>query len=251
MRTFFNSVRLVCLSGLLIISGAASLSADAQSIEKKTASPGFYEEMVRDACDTLNHHWNHKTGTFNFIYYYKRNWVDFNDEIRGVLYSAIRNSTEPEFRERLKWEADDRIWETDRKSGDYRPLAVKMAWKIEHDFLNTTVDLANSVESWEGFLEVRRLYHLDKDLTRLEKRMEREFNRANLSEAMEYLASENSWSDSFIESSNRQLDKYEEQTGEAAEFLNRFVWPVKERYVSAYNEMNSSNFWYGEINPEE
>ncbi|MFC1755940.1 hypothetical protein ACFLZK_01250 [Patescibacteria group bacterium] len=47
------------------------------------------------------------------------------------------------------------------------------------------------------------------------------------------------------------IDKYEEQTREAAEFLNRFVWPVKERYVSAYNEMNSANFWYGEINPEE
>ena len=47
------------------------------------------------------------------------------------------------------------------------------------------------------------------------------------------------------------LDDYEEQTEEAAEFLNRFVWPVKERYVSAYNEMNSANFWYGEINPEE
>ncbi len=47
------------------------------------------------------------------------------------------------------------------------------------------------------------------------------------------------------------LDKYEEQTQEAAEFLNRFVWPVKERYVSAYNEMNSANFWYGEIDPEE
>ncbi len=208
MRTFSNGV---CLACLLIISGAAPLSTEAQSIEKNTATPGFYEEMVRDACDTLNYNWNHKTGNFNFIYYYKKNWDDFNDEIRDVVWSAIRNSTEPDMREWLKREADDHIWETDRKSGDFRPLAVKMAWKIEHDFLNSTVELAGCVENWEGFLEVRKLYHLDGDLTTLEKRMEREFNRANLSEAMEYLASENNWSDFFIESSNRELDKFEEQ----------------------------------------
>ena len=154
MRTFLNGACLACLIGLLIIWVATPLSADAQSMEKNTPSPDFYEEMVRDACDTLNHNWNHKTGSFNFIYYYKRNWDDFNDEIRDVVYSAIRNSTEPEIKEQLSREVEDRIWETDRKSGDYRPLAVKMAWKIEHDFLNTTVDLANCIESWEGFLEV-------------------------------------------------------------------------------------------------
>ena len=45
------------------------------------------------------------------------------------------------------------------------------------------------------------------------------------------------------------VNDYEDQTEEAAEFLNQFVWPVKERYISAYNEMNSRAFWYGEINP--
>jgi len=47
------------------------------------------------------------------------------------------------------------------------------------------------------------------------------------------------------------IDDYEDQTQEAAEFLNRFVWPIKERYISVYNEMNSASFWYGKINPEE
>ncbi len=44
---------------------------------------------------------------------------------------------------------------------------------------------------------------------------------------------------------------YKEQTRTAAEFLNRFVWPVRYRYISAYNEVNDAKFWYGSINPEE
>ena len=50
---------------------------------------------------------------------------------------------------------------------------------------------------------------------------------------------------------NVDVDKYVDQTRRAAEFLNRFIWPIKYRYVSVYNEPNSANFWYGTINPEE
>jgi hypothetical protein len=46
------------------------------------------------------------------------------------------------------------------------------------------------------------------------------------------------------------LDNYEDQTRGAAEFLNSFIWPIKERYVSVYNEVNSADFWYGEVDPE-
>lgn len=46
-------------------------------------------------------------------------------------------------------------------------------------------------------------------------------------------------------------DSYKEQTEEVAEFLNRFVWPIKQRYISVYNEPNDADFWYGEVNPEE
>ena len=42
---------------------------------------------------------------------------------------------------------------------------------------------------------------------------------------------------------------YEETTKTAAAFLNSFLWPVKERYVSVYNEPNSAHFWRGEIDP--
>lgn len=42
---------------------------------------------------------------------------------------------------------------------------------------------------------------------------------------------------------------YEEQTEEAARFLNFFIWPVKDRYISVYNEPNSADFWYDNIDP--
>lgn len=46
-------------------------------------------------------------------------------------------------------------------------------------------------------------------------------------------------------------DKYIEQTREAAAFLNKFVWPIKYRYVSVYNEPNDQKFWYGRVDPSE
>ena len=42
---------------------------------------------------------------------------------------------------------------------------------------------------------------------------------------------------------------YEETTKAAAAFLNSFLWPVKERYVSVYNEPNSAHFWRDGIDP--
>lgn len=47
------------------------------------------------------------------------------------------------------------------------------------------------------------------------------------------------------------LNDYKEQTKEAAKFLNKFDWPIKYLYISAYNEMNDKKFWYGKIDPRE
>jgi hypothetical protein len=44
---------------------------------------------------------------------------------------------------------------------------------------------------------------------------------------------------------------YKDQTKEAAKFLDRFIWPIKERYISVYNEPNDSKFWYGRVDPFE
>lgn len=46
-------------------------------------------------------------------------------------------------------------------------------------------------------------------------------------------------------------EDYESQTLEAAEFLNTFVWPVKQRFISVYNEPNDAKFWHGYVDPAE
>jgi hypothetical protein len=46
------------------------------------------------------------------------------------------------------------------------------------------------------------------------------------------------------------LNNYKEQTKKSAEFLNSFIWPIKYRYISVYNEPNDSRFWYGKVDPE-
>ena len=46
------------------------------------------------------------------------------------------------------------------------------------------------------------------------------------------------------------VEHYEAQTTGAVGFLNRFVWPIKNRYISVYNEPNDARFWKGEVNPE-
>ena len=44
---------------------------------------------------------------------------------------------------------------------------------------------------------------------------------------------------------------YKKSTKDAAEFLNKFIWPIKFRYISVYNEPNDDKFWYGQADPAE
>lgn len=72
----------------------------------------------------------------------------------------------------------------------------------------------------------------------------------------------NKWSRVFEQLRNKKLipiiqlwevdtSDYKQQTQKAADFLNSFVWPIKYKYVSVYNETNDSKFWFGNINPGE
>ncbi len=45
------------------------------------------------------------------------------------------------------------------------------------------------------------------------------------------------------------LESYEAETKSAAKFLNGFPWPIKNRYVSVYNETNDARFWKGVLDP--
>ncbi len=47
------------------------------------------------------------------------------------------------------------------------------------------------------------------------------------------------------------VSDYEKQTRRAASFLDSFVWPIRQRYISVYNEPNDSRFWKGYTDPVE
>ncbi len=47
------------------------------------------------------------------------------------------------------------------------------------------------------------------------------------------------------------VDNYQNETREAAKFLNNFIWPIKYRYISVYNEPNDNKFWNGDADPAE
>lgn len=70
------------------------------------------------------------------------------------------------------------------------------------------------------------------------------------------------WNEVFLRLRERHLipiiqlwdvdtEHYKEQTQKAASFLNRFLWPIKYRYISVYNEPNDKRFWYGDVDPAE
>jgi len=45
-------------------------------------------------------------------------------------------------------------------------------------------------------------------------------------------------------------DNADSQINDSAEFLNKMPWPIKNRYISVFNEVNDAKFWHNEINPE-
>lgn len=47
------------------------------------------------------------------------------------------------------------------------------------------------------------------------------------------------------------MDKYKEETEDAARFLNKFNWPIKYRYIAVYNEPNDAKFWFDYVSPQE
>lgn len=47
------------------------------------------------------------------------------------------------------------------------------------------------------------------------------------------------------------IEDAQNQTKQAAQFLNSFVWPIRERYITVYNEPNDARFWYERVDPKE
>lgn len=46
-------------------------------------------------------------------------------------------------------------------------------------------------------------------------------------------------------------NKMNDQIKDSAKFLNALDWPIENRYITVYNEVNDKKFWGGKLNPEE
>lgn len=122
----------------------------------------------------------------------------------------------------------DSVWDKNNKFGLY-------VYAEEEGYLEAAQQLVNSSDGEWGYVTIP--YNVkDRDF----RKWDRVFRQLRDKQLIP-----------IIQLWDVDVSEYEEQTQEAAEFLNRFVWPIKERYVSVYNEMNSADFWYGKINPEE
>lgn len=50
---------------------------------------------------------------------------------------------------------------------------------------------------------------------------------------------------------NVDVEDYKKETKNAAEFLNHFLWPIRYKFISVYNEPNDNNFWFGKADPKQ
>jgi hypothetical protein len=186
-------------------------NSDAQSAEHYFKKQATWEETLRDATDQVCHDYIHKTGEFKFVPYYQHNLQTFEEEIDRVLRRTFRSLETGPGKQRMRREMNDGIWLTDRQPGDYRPMAVKMAWKIHNGHKKGTIELANLVENWEDFLEIREVYHLYHDLKTPLANLEREFNSNRLIQGIDYLAELNQWDKKFADQGIKQIQQYDVQ----------------------------------------
>ncbi len=101
------------------------------------------------------------------------------------------------------------------------------------DFFEKAAELVNSNGGSWGYVLIPFNVR-DRDSTRW-KRVFEDLNRLKLIPVIQL------W--------DVDLEKYESQTRGAAKFLDSFDWPIKQRYISVYNEVNDRRFWYGKIDP--
>jgi hypothetical protein len=121
------------------------------------------------------------------------------------------------------------LWESNNKFGLY-------IYSENRDFFELAQELVNSNGGDWGYVLIPYNVATDRDYAKWERVFEQLRNK-HLIPVVQLWA---------VEPAN-----YKKQTQEAAEFLNSFIWPIKDRYVSVYNEPNDSKFWYGYVDPAE
>ncbi|MBW6441712.1 hypothetical protein K0B04_02270 [Patescibacteria group bacterium] len=116
---------------------------------------------------------------------------------------------------------DDPLWEQNNKFGLY-------IYAEEKDFFEIAQKLVNSNGGKWGYVLIP--YNVRDYDTKKWARVFDQLIKKNLIPVIQL------W--------NVDIANYQEETRNAAEFLNRFIWPIKYRYISVYNEPNDNKFWY-------
>lgn len=126
------------------------------------------------------------------------------------------------------YEGDDPLWEENNKFGLY-------VYAENKDFFERAEELVNAKDGDWGYVLVP--YNVkDYDYQKWEQVFKQLRDKHLIP---------------VIQLHDVDLDDYPEQTKKAASFLNSFIWPIRYRYVSVYNEPNDKNFWYGKVDPAE
>jgi hypothetical protein len=123
---------------------------------------------------------------------------------------------------------DDPLWEPNNKFGLY-------IYAEEKDFFEIAQKLVNSNGGEWGYVLIP---YSVKDYD--EKKWARVFDQLINKKLIP-----------IIQLWNVDIKNYQEETRDAANFLNKFIWPIKYRYVSVYNEPNDNKFWYGKADAAE
>ena len=156
--------------------------------------------------------------------YVSRNFIFSTDETWGDEETC----TTTQNIEYVYYSHDNPLWEPNNKFGLY-------IYAEEKDFFEIAQKLVNSNGGEWGYVLIP--YNV------------KDYDETKWARVFDQLISKRLIP--VIQLWNVDVDDYQEQTRKAAEFLNKFIWPIKFRYISVYNEPNDNKFWYGKADPEE
>lgn len=176
--------------------------------------------------------------TFSGYFFYKY-YLSLTSKTNEITYNPFENLTLPsaEISEKVCTDFETKEFAfyldqpTDFKQNNKFGLYI---YAERQDFFEKAAELVNSNGGTWGYVLIP--YNVkDRDSTKW-KRVFSDLNRLKLIPVIQL------W--------DVDLEKYEKQTKQAAQFLDSFDWPIRPRYISVYNEVNDERFWYGKIDPK-
>lgn len=158
-------------------------------------------------------------------------WLNSTSYVRKYTSKMFETKPEPCVIEDVNYayyDGSDPLWKENNKFGLY-------IYAESGDYFEFAQNLVNSNGGEWGYVLIP--YNVkDRDLAKWTKVFEKLANKKLIP---------------IIQLHDVDPEKYKEQTRKAADFLDNFLWPIRYRYISVYNEPNDSKFWYGRVDPAE